>query len=654
MRKEKKTAPWPFLKKYDCEHLRRIALPLGGIGTGTVSLGGRGDLRDWEIMNRPAKGFVPAYHRYGPSFLLYARKGRAKPVTRLLEGEYPEEMYDGSVGAKGLNHGLPRFEHCSFAAAYPLGQVFLADREVPLRVTIQAFNPFIPGNVADSSLPAAVIRFRLHNPGREQVTASVCGSLPAFMVADDSGKNPPPYLNRNIFRASGSIRGIFMSPRGGDRRAERWGTVALATTASKNVSSRIAWQDKGWGSAMLDFWEDFSADGRLDPRRPNRGEVNPVASLAAGVSIAPGGTASITFLVTWHFPNRYSWTPSVKEKNGCYCSDRREDWIGNHYATVFRDAWDAAVRTAARLPELEAKTVEFARSFCAQDLPVAVKEAALCNLTALRSQTTFRTADGRFFGWEGCCDSQGCCHGSCTHVWNYDQATPFLFGEIAKNMRETEFLLATDRRGKMSFRVNLPVSRAREFGKAAADGQMGCIMKVYREWQLSGDDLFLRKLWPKVRKALAFCWIKGGWDADADGVMEGCQHNTMDVEYFGPNPQMQGWYLGALRAASEMAFHLRDFGFAEKCRRLFMRGSKWMDGRLFNGEYYEHQSGPRRGKIPWRRACWSGWGQRISAARITSLAGAAWSTSSSASSWRTCAGWDTCTAPGMSAGRLQA
>jgi uncharacterized protein (DUF608 family) len=117
-------------------------------------------------------------------------------------------------------------------------------------------------------------------------------------------------------------------------------------------------------------------------------------------------------------------------------------------------------------------------------------------------------------------------------------------------------------------------------------------MKLYRDWQLSGDDAMLQKLWPRARKALEFCWIPGGWDADRDGVMEGCQHNTMDVEYYGPNPEIGVWYLGALRAAEEMARAVGDKAFAGKCRGLFERGSRWLDEHLFNGEFYEHEIRP--------------------------------------------------------------
>ena len=162
--------------------------------------------------------------------------------------------------------------------------------------------------------------------------------------------------------------------------------------------------------------------------------------------------------------------------------------------------------------------MEFVRSFCESELPPVVKEAALYNLSTLRSQTCFRTEDGRFYGWEGCNDQRGCCLGSCTHVWNYEQATAFLFGALSKSMREIEFLHMTKDNGHMSFRVFLPLEHAREHGIAAADGQMGCLLKVYRDWQLSGDDAFLGALWPRVRQALEFCWIPGGWDADRDGV----------------------------------------------------------------------------------------------------------------------------------------
>jgi non-lysosomal glucosylceramidase len=121
---------------------------------------------------------------------------------------------------------------------------------------------------------------------------------------------------------------------------------------------------------------------------------------------------------------------------------------------------------------------------------------------------------------------------------------------------------------------------------------MGCLIKLYRDWQLSGDEQMLRQLWPKARAAMAYCWIEGGWDGDRDGMMEGCQHNTMDVEYFGPNPHMSVLYLAALRAMQEMASHLGDEEFARTCSELFNSGRRKIDAELFNDEYYQQQVRP--------------------------------------------------------------
>ena len=503
---------WPILKSYEQDHLARIALPLGGIGTGTVSLGGRGDLRDWEVMNRPAKGFVPGA-RFGgrPFFALYAKPMGGEAVTRALEGPVELDEYEGASGSAASNHGLPRFSRCSFAAAYPFGQVMLADTDVPVEARLESFNPLIPADADASGIPIAVLRYVLKNRTDRPVVASVCGSMPNFIGMD--GTEGECRKNRNRFREGKGFRGILMDSQGVDRRAPQWGTMGLATMARGGVSYRTAWLKAGWGTSTLDFWDDFSGDGKLKQRR-SEGEEMPMASLAVQVRLAPGATKEMTFLLSWHFPNRVTWTP------GGECCE--EDVIGNYYTTQYRDAWDVLGKSVPQLGRLEKKSVQFVDAFCGSDLPEVVKEAALFNLSTLRSQTCFRTPDGRFYGWEGCHDQGGCCHGSCTHVWNYEQATAFLFGDLARSMREVEFLEATRGDGMMSFRVNLPIGKAQEFGKAAADGQMGCIMKVYRDWQLSGDDGMLEELLPKVKKSVEFCWIKGGWDADRDGVMEGC------------------------------------------------------------------------------------------------------------------------------------
>lgn len=148
-------------------------------------------------------------------------------------------------------------------------------------------------------------------------------------------------------------------------------------------------------------------------------------------------------------------------------------------------------------------------------------------------------------------DRFGSCAGSCTHVWNYETATPYLFGELAKTMRDVEFNYATKENGLMNFRASLPLNEANKGNSAAADGQMGCIMKIYREWQLSGDTDFLKNNWEQIKKVLSYAWTEKGWDANQDGVMEGSQHNTMDVNYFGPNPQMGFWYMGSTESSGK-------------------------------------------------------------------------------------------------------
>ena len=573
---------WPVLKHYDQAHLNQIALPLGGIGTGTVSLGGRGELRDWEIMNVPAKKFsTVTTGNNAPFFAIYTQEAGKTPVTTLLEGPLYDHEYLHYEGRPVNHHGFPRFAEASFDGAYPFGQVNLSDKALPVKVRIKGFNPLIPGDADASGLPVAVLAYEVTNTTNAPLEVAVSGSMRNFVGKDGSKFRTDwkgDYIptgnkdNYNEYRESEGRKGIYLYSKGVDKQDPAWGTIALSTTSDGTVTYRTSSKGDAWNNAILNFWDDFSADGVMTERE--RADDDPMATLAVKKQIAPKATETFVFYITWNFPNRKGWSSSV---------------VGNYYSQQFKDAWDVADKVLPRMQELEKGTLKFVNALLSTSYPEVVKEAALFNLSTLRSQTVFRLPSGHLMGWEGVMDRFGSCQGSCTHVWNYEVVTPFLFGELARSMRDVELNYATKENGLMNFRAALPLSEAAKGNASAADGQMGCVMKMYRDWQLSGDMKFLSDDWGQVKKILSYAWVERGWDGNQDGVMEGSQHNTMDVNYFGPNPQMGFWYMGALRAAEEMAVAMKDKKFAKKCRILFEKGSQWMDANLFNGEYYEHR-----------------------------------------------------------------
>ena len=154
----KHDSSWPVLKCYDQKHTLNIALPLGGIGTGTLSISGRGSLEDWEIMNVPAKGYIPGASNRKPFFALYVKPKNGPGKASVLEGTIPITQFEGSHGSPVANPGFPRFRNYSFETAYPLAQVNLSDPEIPVNVKIKAFNPLIPGDEDKSGIPIAVLQ----------------------------------------------------------------------------------------------------------------------------------------------------------------------------------------------------------------------------------------------------------------------------------------------------------------------------------------------------------------------------------------------------------------------------------------------------------------------------------------------------------------
>ena len=408
--------------------------------------------------------------------------------------------YQGAFGL-GSNSapGLQRLESARFTGEFPLAHIAFRDRRMPVQVSLDAFSPFIPHDADASGLPAAVLRYRVTNPGATPAVVSIAYSLenPLLTFRVPSNKKDPRVSEP---RSASGIAGLLLSnPAIGEDNALA-GSIGLWVLGAGDgrVTMLRGWPRARWWTSALHFWDDFSDDGELGPESA---EPGPVAALCLQRTIAPGAYADFTFVISWRFPNRTpdrcGWDAAPGEDGAL---------IGNYYCTRFADAWDAARYLAEHLDDLESRTRSFAEAIRESTLPAAVKDAATANLSTLVTQTCFRTADGEFHGFEGCDETQRLLSRQLHARLELRDRDGTSLSDLARSLRHAAFGYIDGRRRRHA----LPAVTARwrrALPTAAADGQMGQIIKVYLDWHLSGDDAFLRELWPRVKRAIEFAWI---------------------------------------------------------------------------------------------------------------------------------------------------
>jgi non-lysosomal glucosylceramidase len=573
---------------YSGDSLKEIAFPLGGIGTGTVSLGGRGQLRDWEIFNRPGKGKGLAY-----TFpAIYTRTASGKSMARVLESKMLPSFSYGNGMPPTEACGLPRLADAVFKGEYPFAQIEFKEPKLPVKVELTAFNPMIPLNEKDSAIPAAILRYRVTNKSKEKVDVTICWSLQN--ACGNNGEiggvrqNPLYGLQKNDFVDEKSFRGIKMTQSKYAKDDIHYGSMAIVTT-HKKVTCMPTWQRSGWWDDFQKFWDDFSSDGELTDigiEDVSADKSSDIGSLGLKFSLAPGETAEAPFVIAWHFPNRENYWNVQESVKGAK--------LRNRYADLWQDAWDVAGYVVANMGRLESESAKFRDALYTSTLPRVVTDAAGANMSILRTNTGLYLEDDRFYGFEGCSDNRGCCPMNCTHVYNYEQSLAYLYPRLERSVRLTDFTnQIRDEDGKMAFRTLLPLGNTEWGFHGAADGQMGCILKLWREYRMSGDWEFVKSIYPGVKKAMEYAWVE--WDQDQDGVMEGIQHNTYDIEFKGPNTMMGSLYLGALLAMKKMAKRMGDKDMVAKCKDLFEKGKAKYPELLWNGEFYIQPYDPSEG-----------------------------------------------------------
>lgn len=444
---------------------------------------------------------------------------------------------------------------------------------------LTAFSHFVPGDSFLASFPGAYYEIEVTNSTQSHLNYACCGVIANPWTSEKS-------VNR-VTRHHGKTFLELLS--GASPDALEYGQLALATDAEK-VSCQEYWRRGSCSESLKDYWNDLTTSGAFVNRACETGVEAPLQSdhglLAAHFHLAPGEKHRVRFVLTWYVPNRsYTRDPQPEGKLSRNGIKTKKQWR-NYYARLMPSAFSFANRLLGSYAETRRRVFLFRKTLYSSTIPQYSLEGAGANLAVLVSPACLRLENGTFWGWEG--DGAGMCQ----HVWNYAQAMALLFPDLERSIRRSHARYGFDESGRWQSRLSLPLginAHDEPGAHASVDGTCGEIMKIYREWKICGDKQWLSNLWPRVKQALEYAWSEQNpdhWDPEQSGVISGRQHHTLGSALFGPSGWLNSHYLGALKAAAEMATAFKDHELADKYQQLCERGRKWTEEHLFNGEYF--------------------------------------------------------------------
>jgi uncharacterized protein (DUF608 family) len=546
-----------FNGDYSGKNLDRISFPIGGMGAGMFCMDGTGSISHMSVNNKPQIFNEPF------AFAAISVKG-VKNGAKVLEAQVPEWKLFGPAGAAngsvGKSYGLPRFETGRFLPRFPFAALKLEDKDLPLTVEVLGWSPFIPTDGDNSSLPAGAMEYKIKNSSSKEIEAVFSWNSRNF-ISEKTGR---------ILKAKNGF--ILNGQSIADSASATSGFSVFIN--DKDAVVDYCWFRGGWFDPLTILWKNIESC--------NIPQNSPVETSAPGASVylplklKAGEEKTITVNFCWYLPETNLSIGSIPG------TDTKLPFYKPWYAEKFSDINDIASYWSQNYSDLKKKSELFRDAFFSSSLPAEVLEAAAANLTILKSPTVLRQNDGRIWSWEGCSDYAGCCAGSCTHVWNYAQAIPHLFPNLERTLRETEFKVSQDERGHQTFRSNLPISVTVHNFHAAADGQLGGIMKVYRDWRISGNTEWMKGLFPYVKKSIDYCIET--WDPKHKGYLEEPHHNTYDIEFWGPDGMCTSFYMGALTAIIEMS-KAAEVPY-DNYEALLGKGKAFLESDLYDGEYF--------------------------------------------------------------------
>jgi non-lysosomal glucosylceramidase len=546
--------------------LQFIGMPVGGINTGTLYLGGDGRLWLWDIFNDNREGVNPLEVEW-VGVTVHAGKVKSRDGSAYVSPAKDIRPVDQGfafqikIGAKTITKKMEAsdWDDIIFEASYPVATVTYIDKQLPIEIVAEIFSPFIALDEKNSGLPTTIYSFKIYNKSTSKVSIKIAGWLENKTGISQSNPN---FERVNSVVTSPEKSALFCSLQSKTKDdtltgLSDYGTMTISSTAKNSqVNTSI---------------DPLSVESIFNNNKvEKRGGLNEklIGCTIASFEVKPNKSANTDFIISWHFPNLS--LKAIPDK-------------GRYYNSLFKSAADVNQYVQTNFQKLSTETRLWKSTLYDSTLPHWFLERTFMNISCLATTTSHRMENGRHYAWEGV----GCCPGTCTHVWQYAQASGRIFPSLEKEIRERVDLgLALQNDGSMWYRCEADK-------RPAVDGQAGTILRFYREHQMSADSDFLKRNWSKIKYTTQFLM---SLDKNGDGMEDTPVENTLDAMWDGEIAWIVGLCIAAVKAGEVMAEEMNDAEFAKKCRQYVEYGKKNMEEKLFNGEYFIHRPDAEKGR----------------------------------------------------------
>lgn len=564
--------------------LKYIGLPIGGMNTGQVYLGGDGQLWYWDIFN------IQRIEPGGPGDKFYINpmtqdkqfdQGFAVRIKKLLPSTITSIVRP--LNSKG-------FSNIIFRGEYPFGKITYKDPDFPISVKLNSYSPFIPTDHESSDFPAVVMEYTLTNDTESVVSVELFGWLQNMANYKSSAITQGKH--QNSIQKYGSSLQLFLD--------------SDVTSESKdlpdygNMSLTLLNGNNAWASPNTPSDIDYNL---TEVKGSDSGKAElPLGNILTGVIgkeviLKPGESKTLTFILSWYFPNVH------RKESGFHDLKNREN-LRHYYSKKFGSSADVAKTIAGDQKKYLATTKMWNRTWYDSSLPDWFLDRTFINTSTLATTSCYRLDDltddpdneDRFYTMEGVYLG----HGTCTHVFHYEQALGRVFPGLARQLRkQIDYGLSFTKEGIIKYRAELSDIGDHDGRGYAVDGHAGTILRAYREHTSAPNSDYLKTYWPKIKKSLEYMIAHDvEKSVKADGILEGIQYNTLDKMWYGKNAWISSMYNGVLLAGAAMARELGDKKFAKKCEAISELGKSNMTSQLFNGEYFINIPDPKNTENP--------------------------------------------------------